>query len=139
MAASPKRTLSGERPKAPLVLLADDDADVRDLFAHILVREGFGVVDADNGPDAIDKAAGLRPHVIVLDVSLPGMTGIEVVRVLRSRDATRTIPVVAMTGHVLFPSQRESFDYVLTKPCVPDVLVWRIRSLLPREVAMHGS
>jgi CheY-like chemotaxis protein len=121
------------------VLLADDDADVRDLFAHILVREGFGVVDADNGPDAIAKAVGLRPHVIVLDVSLPGMTGIEVVRVLRSRDSTRTIPVVAVTGHTLFPSQRESFDYVLTKPCVPDVLVWRIRSLLPREVATSGS
>jgi two-component system phosphate regulon response regulator PhoB len=131
----PKRTISGERPKGPVVLIVEDVADVRTVFAELLVREGFGVVEGSNGNEAIIYAHAVRPDIIVMDVSLPLLDGIAATRVLRSHDSTRDTPIIALTGYPLDHAARKDFDHVLMKPCVPEVLMQRIRGELARVEA----
>lgn len=127
---TPKRTISSERTRGPVVLLVDDVVDVRSVFAEILVREGFGVIEASNGHEAIVWAHAARPDAIVMDLSIPLLDGAEATRVLRSHAATRLIPVIALTGYPVEPADRKEFEHVLTKPCMPDVLVQRLRAVL---------
>lgn len=132
---TPKRTISSERAKGPIVLLVEDVVDVRSIFAEILVREGFGVIEASNGHEAIVWAHAVHPDAIVMDLSIPLLDGVEATRVLRSHDATRRIPVIALTGYPVDPPDRKEFEHVLTKPCVPEVLVQRLRAVLSRDAA----
>ena len=67
----------------PLVLVADDEPQITKLVAMTLTEEGFRVITARDGEDAIDKVAAMRPDVVILDVVMPGMSGIEVMNHLR--------------------------------------------------------
>jgi CheY-like chemotaxis protein len=136
---TPKRTSSGERAKGPVVLLVEDVADVRSVFAEILVREGFGVVEATNGHEAIVYANALSLDAIVMDLSLPLLDGLETTRLLRSREHTRHVPVIALTGYPVSPADRKEFEHVLTKPCLPEVLLQRLRGVLARSGAPASS
>src|SRR3954469_6145340 len=85
----------------------------------------------ENGPEGLTSAAGLRPDVIVLDLGMPVMDGWEGARRLKVDPVTRTIPVIALTGHVLGDSQRRAreagVDEFLTKPCLPQDLAEAIK------------
>jgi DNA-binding response OmpR family regulator len=115
------------------VLLVDDSLEVRVTFLEILAREGFDAFQAADGREGVDRALALRPDVVVMDLSLPVMGGIEATRLLRADDRTRAIPVVALTGRPVSARDRVAalFDAVLVKPCLPEVLVARVRALLP--------
>jgi two-component system phosphate regulon response regulator PhoB len=130
---TPKRTSSGERAKGPIVLLVEDVADVRTVLAGVLVREGFGVVEANNGHEAIVYASALTIDAIVMDLSLPLLDGVAAARVLRAHDRTRRIPVIALTGYPVEGADWPEFEHVLTKPCLPEVLVQRLRAVLARR------
>jgi CheY-like chemotaxis protein len=122
---SPRRKPMANGPQAPLVLLVDDDEDSRFLYAHHLTEAaGFRVAEAADGREGVERAVTLRPDVIVLDLSLPDIDGWEALRVLKSDERTRAIPVLALTGATLPPSKpREAgFSAVLRKPCLPDDL-----------------
>ena len=90
---------------APLVLIVDDFEDNREMYAQYLRFHGYDVAEADNGQEALRQASGLRPDVIVMDLSLPGMDGWEATRRLKQDAATRDIPVIALTGHALTGSE----------------------------------
>lgn len=124
---------SEPRP-APLVLLVDDYPDAREMYTEYLTFAGFRVAEATSGPEAIAQAARLRPDVILMDLSLPGMDGWEATRRLKAAPETRDIPVLALTGHALAghsaDARRAGCDAFLTKPCLPDVLAAEIRRLL---------
>ena len=124
----PQRTKSAERPKGPVILLVEDVAEVRVVLAEILVREGFGVVEARNGHEAVVKARSLRPDVVVMDVSLPLLGGIEAARIIRSAEGMADVPIVALTGRPAGTFDEHTFDAVLSKPCVPEVLLRRIHA-----------
>jgi CheY-like chemotaxis protein len=124
---------SGERTKGPLVLIVEDSPDVRAVFVELLTREGFTVLEADNGHAAVVKAQARRPDVILMDISLPLMDGARATRVLRSDERTRKIPILALTGRTLEPHDISLFDHVLSKPCSPERLLRRVLSVLSQQ------
>jgi len=118
----------------PIVLLVDDYPDAREMYSEYLGFAGYDVVEATSGSEAIEKAERLQPDIILMDLSLPGMDGWEATRRLKSASRTRTIPVVALTGHALAghsdQAKRAGCDAFVTKPCLPDALVAEIRRVL---------
>ena len=85
----------------PLILVVDDYQDAREMYAEYLQFSGFRVAEARNGNEALEQAFALKPDLILMDLSLPGMDGWEATRQLKSDERTRHIPVVALTGHAL--------------------------------------
>ena len=118
----------------PLVLLVDDYADNRAMYARYLTFAGYRVDEATNGQEALDKAGQIHPDLIVMDLSLPVMDGWEATRRLKANPQTRHIPVLALTGHALGDHEREAnaagCDGYVTKPCLPEDLAARINVML---------
>ena len=119
---------------APLILVVDDYQDAREMYAEYLQFSGFRVAEARNGNEALEQAFALRPDLILMDLSLPGMDGWEATRVLKADDRTKNIPVVALTGHALAGAsegaKKAGCDSFVTKPCLPDDLVVEVRRML---------
>jgi two-component system cell cycle response regulator DivK len=120
--------------QGPLILVVDDYDDAREMYAEYLQFCGFRVAEARNGNEALDRAFTLKPDLILMDLSLPGMDGWEATRQLKADDRTRNIPVVALTGHALAGAsegaKRAGCDSFVTKPCLPDDLVVEVRRML---------
>ena len=118
----------------PLILVVDDYQDAREMYAEYLQFSGFRVAEARNGNEAIEQAFTLRPDLILMDLSLPGMDGWEATRQLKSDERTRHIPIVALTGHALAGAsegaRKAGCDSFVTKPCLPDDLVVEVRRML---------
>ena len=122
-------------PEAPLVLIVEDDLSTRVMYRDYLSHCGFRIVDAHNGHQALAKAQELHPNVVLTDLAVPGMDGFEFCRALQQSDSTRTIPILAVTGHAEYLDQPDRFRqagilHVLTKPCAPDVIEAELRRLL---------
>ena len=122
-----------------VVLVADDDADIRDLVAFKLEQAGFEVIAVEDGQAALDQARSRQPTLAVLDVSMPGISGIEVCRMLRADPATAGMLIIMLTARVQEQDVEGGFsagadDYV-TKPFSPRELVSRIQALLSRARA----
>jgi CheY-like chemotaxis protein len=118
----------------PLILVVDDYQDAREMYAEYLQFSGFRVAEAKNGNEAVEQAMTLMPDLILMDLSLPGMDGWEATRRLKADDATRHIPIVALTGHALAGAsegaKKAGCDSFVTKPCLPDDLVVEVRRML---------
>ena len=118
----------------PLILMVDDYDDAREVWGTLLRAEGFDVLTAATGPEALATALSAAPNIVVMDLSLPGMSGADVARALRENDASRQLPLVALTGYSdpeqLQRAHDAGFDVVLIKPCTPSILVDEIRRLL---------
>jgi CheY-like chemotaxis protein len=121
-------------PREPLVLVVDDFPDNREMYAEFLAFSGFRVMQASNGKEALDLAFANRPDIIIMDLSLPEMDGWEATRRLKADRRTRTIPVVALTGHAMAGHSKSAIDAgcdsFVAKPCLPDQLVAEIRKML---------
>ena len=119
---------------APLVLLAEDDEDVRMLAELVLRREGYEVAAVPDGQAALDAASERTPSVAVLDVSMPRMDGLETARRLRERDETREVLIMLLTARVTETDRERGrdagVDAQLDKPFSPAVLAERVRALL---------
>jgi CheY-like chemotaxis protein len=125
----------GGTPEAqPHILLVDDFADNREMYAEYLVFSGFRVSEAVDGHEALRKAGELLPDLIVMDLSLPGLDGWEATRRLKASASTRSIPVVALTGHALEghaqSARAAGCDGFIIKPCEPEALLQEIRKIL---------
>lgn len=134
---------SAARP--PLVLLVDDNPDTLEMYALGLQYEGFDVVTARDGGNALQLVAARHPDCIVTDVRMPSMTGFEFRRLLARSPETAGIPVIALTGYVT-PAAVEAggmgeFASVLVKPCLPEVLGREIVGVLTagRQAAGRAS
>ena len=121
-------------PNAPLILVVDDYQDAREMYAEYLQFSGFRVAEAKNGNEAVEQAFALKPDLILMDLSLPGMDGWEATRRLKADDRTKHIPIVALTGHALAGAsegaRKAGCDSFVTKPCLPDDLVVEVRRML---------
>ena len=107
------------------VLIADDSDDNRELTANLLDVSGFAAIATRNGLEALVAANCLAPAVVLMDVSMPILDGIETARLLRASAVTRQVPVIA---HTAWPSffdgpGRDLFAAVLPKPTTPDALL----------------
>ena len=120
-----------------LALLVDRDADTRQMYAEFLRMSAFQTDEAEDGREALAKAISRCPSVIVTETRLPGMSGLELCRVLRSDALTRAIPIIVVTADGLETNVRlaeaAGADAVLVKPCMPDQLVDHIRQLLSQS------
>jgi DNA-binding response OmpR family regulator len=119
------------------VLLVEDDADIRELIRYSLARAGFKVEEASDGAEALDKVLSFAPDLVVLDLMLPGMTGLEVCQRLRSRPESARLPilVVSAKGNASDKAMGLTMgadDYV-TKPFSPRDLLTRAIALLPQQ------
>jgi two-component system, cell cycle response regulator DivK len=83
------------------ILVVEDNQDSRDLVVKVLESKGFTVIEAVDGEDALQKAQEERPALILLDISLPKLDGYEVTRRLKTLDAFRDIPIIALTAHAM--------------------------------------
>jgi two-component system phosphate regulon response regulator PhoB len=118
------------------VLAIEDEPDILTVLEYNLVREGFTVVTASNGEDGVRAAGRERPDIVLLDLLLPGLDGIEVFRQLKQDAATRDIPIIMLTAKgeesdIVLGLGMGADDYV-TKPFSPKELMARIRAVLRR-------
>ncbi|MEM7577186.1 MAG: response regulator transcription factor [Planctomycetota bacterium] len=121
------------------VLLVEDERDLLELLRYNLDREGYSVETAETGEEALKKLRDHVPDLILLDLMLPAMDGLEVCRTLRSRDATENVPVIMLTAKgeesdIVRGLEMGADDYV-TKPFSPRVLLARILAVLRRAEA----
>lgn len=116
------------------VLVVDDYADARNVWAEYLHLAGFDVLTAADGPEALAAVESNPPDVILLDLEMPGLSGLDVAAQLKASPETRHIPLIATTGHSLAThgdaAARAGFARVLVKPCLPDEVIAEIRRLV---------
>ena len=121
------------------VLVADDEADVLSLVCNNLKSAGFTALQADDGPAALDQARMHMPSLIVLDLMLPGMSGLEVCKALKAEPATKNIPIIMLTAKAEEVDRILGFelgaDDYMTKPFSPRELVLRVQSVLRRATS----
>ena len=116
------------------VLVVDDYGDIRDVLARVLEDAGFVVRTAANGLEALIAAYEMRPGVIVMDVSMPVLDGIEATRLIKAGEATRDARVIAYTGNPSFDDSptRTLFAAVLTKPATPVAVLATVQQVAGR-------
>lgn len=119
------------------ILVVDDEQDILELLRYNLEREGYRVITVETGEAAVEKSLSGDPDLIVLDLMLPGIDGVEVCRRLRAKEELSDVPVIMLTAKsedsdVISGLEVGADDYV-TKPFSPKVLIARIRALLRRK------
>ena len=119
---------------APLILVVDDNLDAREMYAMYLEYEGFRVMQAENGHEAVKKTGANLPALVLMDVSMPRMDGWDAVRALKADPRTSTIPVLMLTGHAYEEHRLKAADVgadgFLAKPVLPDELAREVRRVL---------
>jgi two-component system, NtrC family, nitrogen regulation response regulator NtrX len=119
----------------PLVLVADDEADIRASLRRILEYEGMDLVEASSGPEALDRVEAVRPDAVLLDIKMPRMDGLEVLAELRRREPD--LPVVMVSGHGTIATAVEAtrlgaFDF-MEKPLERDRVLLVLRNAFERR------
>jgi CheY-like chemotaxis protein len=132
---------SEDQPIEPkfLILVVDDSADNVAMISLFLQQQGYRVVTAGNGEDAITIAAQMMPNLILMDINLPALDGLGATRRIRENEALRDIPIVAITAFGTEGFQRAAYDVgvagYLTKPLDLD----RMHQLIARLLSPTGS
>src|SRR5215469_7835912 len=127
------------RGPLPRVLVVEDEDDIRALVRYNLEQEGFGVDDARDGAEGYESIRRHPPDALVLDLMLPGISGLELCQKLRAETPTQTLPIVMLTAKSsevdrILGLEMGADDYVV-KPFSPRELVARIRAVLRRSHA----
>ncbi|MCF6290926.1 MAG: response regulator transcription factor [Desulfobacterales bacterium] len=119
------------------ILIVEDDEDIQQLVSYNLIKSGFGVECAESGEQALELVRERRTDLIIIDIMLPGMDGLEVCRTLRSDSRLAKTPIIMLTAKgeerdVITGLDLGADDYV-TKPFSPKILISRIKSVLRRR------
>jgi DNA-binding response OmpR family regulator len=119
------------------ILVADDDVDIRELVEFKLSTLGHDVVAVADGAAAIDACQASRPDLAVLDVMMPGVSGLEAIRAIRADPALADLPVILLTARAQESDVETGFDSgaddYITKPFSPRELASRVQALLTRS------
>ena len=119
------------------ILLVDDEEDILEFLSYNLKKEGFGIVTANNGISALKKLEKSKPDLIILDVMMPEMDGIEVCEKIREQDNFDDVLILFLTARSEEYSELAGFsagaDDYITKPIKPKLLVSRVNAILKRK------
>lgn len=125
---------------APKILIVDDEADILDLLEYNLEKEGYKVIRAMDGEEAIEKAQKKKPDLILLDIMMPHLDGIETCRRIRSLPGMDAVYIVFLTARSEEYSELAGFDAgaddYISKPIKPRLLMRRIKAIMRRD---HGG
>jgi two-component system phosphate regulon response regulator PhoB len=118
------------------ILVVEDNPDILELVAYNLEAQGYEVTRAMTGENGLSQAARVGPDLVILDVMLPGINGLDVCRKLKQNETTRSLPVILLTAKsedadIISGLELGADDYI-TKPFSPKVLIARVRALLRR-------
>jgi two-component system alkaline phosphatase synthesis response regulator PhoP len=118
------------------ILVVEDEADIRKLVHYNLAQDHYKVVEAESGDQALKMIKRDKPNLVILDLMMPGMSGLEVCRTLRGQDETATLPILMLTAKAgeadrVLGLELGADDY-LAKPFSPRELVARVRAILRR-------
>jgi len=120
-----------------LVMVIEDEKEIRDLLRYNLERAGFRVSSSDTGEDGLERIFASRPDAVIVDLMLPGRSGLEVVRELRDEPSTRELPVIVLTARAAEMDKLLGFDHgaddYVTKPFSTRELIARVGALLRRS------
>ncbi|MEI6562986.1 MAG: response regulator [bacterium] len=119
------------------IVFVEDEPDIADLLSYNLTRDGYEVTGLSNGEQAMQIIPRKKPHLVLLDLMLPGMSGLEICRLLKAKPETATIPIIMVTARgeetdVVVGLEMGADDYV-AKPFSMKVLLARIHSVLRRR------
>jgi CheY-like chemotaxis protein len=139
--AAPRKLSNTGQPFEPkfLILVVDDSADNLAVISLYLQTQGYRVVTANNGEDAVNVATQTLPNMILMDINLPGLDGLGATRRIRETEGLREVPVIAITAFGTEGFQRAAYDVgvsgYLTKPIDLD----RMQQLIARLLSPTGS
>ena len=127
---------------AERVMVIEDEADILEVIEYNLIREGFQVTTSRDGEGGLQRVRDDRPDLVLLDLMLPGLDGIEICRRLREDPVTRTIPVIMVTAKgeesdIVLGLEIGADDYI-AKPFSPKELVARVKAVLRRGAASNA-
>ena len=120
----------------PVIIVAEDERDIRELIVFTLQLDGFTVIEVPNGEEAVNKALEIVPDLILMDVRMPKMTGYEACKLLKSKEETKNVPVVFLSAKGQEAEVNTGLDlgaeeYFL-KPFAPDQLSGRVNNILAK-------
>lgn len=119
------------------ILIVDDSEDIALISARMLSSRGYGVITACDGQEALAIVARQRPSCMLLDVMMPRMSGLEVLKALKADPATANIPVIMVTAKTtdddVLHGYQEGADYYITKPFTADELVYGVSLVLGHQ------
>ena len=120
------------------IIVVEDDLDIRELISFNLANEGHQVFEANDGEVGIDKARNNNPDLILLDLMLPGIQGLDVCRIIKSDQETKEIPIIMVTAlgqeeDIVKGLETGADDYI-TKPFSIKVLIARVNAVLKRSI-----
>ncbi len=124
------------------ILIAEDEPDIREFLSIALQINGFNVIAARNGEEAVALTNSRKPDLVLLDVRMPKVSGYQACETLKRASETREIPIVFLSAFANKDEVQQGLalgaEAYLTKPIAPDVLVQRVNEVLQR-VKMQGS
>lgn len=130
-------------PVLPRVLIVDDDGDTREMYTVALTVMGFQPVAVTNAEEAFAQACEVHPDAIVTDMTLPGLSGLDLARRLRGDARTTNVGIIVLSGHSSEVTQQRAreagCDRYLVKPCLPDALALEIHDVLASRHQLAAS
>lgn len=126
------------------VLLVDDDLTLREMYSERLKAEGFSVEMAKDGEEALAKASELHPNIILLDIMMPKINGLDVLKKLREQEDTKAIPVIVLTALIQDREKMESItrgadDYIVKSEAMPGDVIQKVHALLEKGPSHMGA
>ncbi len=125
------------------ILMVEDDEDIAELVAYNLERQGWSTQVFHNGSEGLEAIRSTLPDMVILDIMLPGMDGLDIYRAMKAGEATKGIPVLFLTARAQLEDRLEGLqlgaDDYMTKPFSPKELVLRVRNILARAQARAGQ
>lgn len=123
------------------ILVVDDEPDVVEILRYNLTKAGYEVISSSNGRDAISTALSVQPDLILLDIRMPGISGIEVCRELKREHGFGTTPIVFLTAdsddYTTLNAMSSGGDDFITKPVYPRLVVGLVNDLLKSKTGAH--
>lgn len=119
------------------ILLVDDDLTLREMYSERLKAEGFTVETAKDGEEALQKAADIRPNIVLLDIMMPKINGLDVLKRLKSQAETKDVPVIVLTALIQDREKMESItrgadDYIVKSEMMPGEVIQKVKDLIAK-------